>query len=176
MKHYLTLAAVCMLLASPAFAADESYSAETKIEKSDSGDFKRTDTEKSTDAAGTETKNTAEEKVDVGSDGKTKTSVKTESSTDPEGMGNKATVKTEETSKADGKGNGESKTVVESKDANATDKNEVTKEVKKDSEGHTKVKVKHKKIHDPKGLGNKTTETTTETSVDGKPVETQVSH
>jgi hypothetical protein len=162
----LTLTAVGLILASPAFASgDVSSSSTMSMEKSADGDMTKKSTETSVDAAGTKETTKSEVKVDADKNGDVTTETKTETKTDPKGLGNE--VKAEETKKEEVKANGDYKgeATSESKDnAGATDKETVKAEVKTDKDGLKTKKVKHKKVHDPKGLGNKTTETTTDTT------------
>lgn len=99
-----SLAALSMAFGSSAFAADESYDAETKIKKDADGGYERTVTEESKDAAGTLRKKEITTEVDVDSDGDKETTVKSKAIEDPKGLMNKTTVETESTTSVeDGK-------------------------------------------------------------------------
>lgn len=108
MNKTLTLLAATVAaaaFAAPAMAEDKTtYKAETKIEKSASGDYTRTSTEERKDASG---KVSAETKVDVdvNKDGGMTKTVETKTVDDPKGLLNKQTTKTEDMVKttADGK-------------------------------------------------------------------------
>lgn len=99
-----SLAALSVAFGSSAFAADESYDAETKIEKDDNGGYERTVSEESKDAAGTLRSKEVTTEVDVDNDGDKETTVKSKAVEDPKGLMNKTTVETESTTSVeDGK-------------------------------------------------------------------------
>lgn len=93
---FTTLAALS--LAAPAFAADETYKSETKVERNNDGSGKANVTVEKSDAAGSKTYN-RETSVDMDDDGDAEKTVETKSTTDPKGLFNKDTVKTKDTVK-----------------------------------------------------------------------------
>lgn len=92
-----SFAALAMALSGTAFAADESYDAETTIKKDDNGGYERTVSEESKDASGTMRSKEVTTEVDVDSDGDKETTIKSKSVEDPKGLMNKTTVETERT-------------------------------------------------------------------------------
>jgi hypothetical protein len=95
-KLSISLTALMIGFAAPTMAADkETYKAEAKIEKDAKGNYEKKVTEKSTNAAGTDVKNTATTEVDVNRDGSKETVVKTKSVNDPKGLMNSTSVETE---------------------------------------------------------------------------------
>lgn len=114
MKNILTtvLATTAMAVAAPAFAADQTYKAETKIERNDDGSYKKDVSAERKDATG---KVAAEVKteLDVDADGNSTKKVSTKDVRDPKGLLNKETVKTQQTTKViDGKVSVESEKTV----------------------------------------------------------------
>ncbi len=145
--------------------ADTSVNSETKIEQDADGDYSKTTSSESTDANDTAHTSESKEKVDVDANGDTTTERKTETTTDPKGLDNKIT--TEDSEKTTEKANGEmdSKVVSDrSENGGSHDRTETKKTVSKDSKGHRHIKVASTKTHDPKGLMNKVTEKTTDTT------------
>lgn len=145
--------------------ADTSVNSETKIKQDADGDYTRTTSTESVDAAGTAETTEIKEKVDVDANGDTSTERTTETTVDPKGLNNKVT--TEETVKTSAKASGEmdSKVVSDRNErGGAHDRTETKKSVRNDSKGHRHIKVTSKKTHDPKGLMNKVTEKLTEST------------
>src|ERR1700729_2499978 len=104
-KSILLLTAAVAAFAAPAFAADTaSTTSDTKVESDANGNYQKTSTSESTDAAGTTTEDSTKVKVKHNSDGSYKKSVVNESSNDPKGLFNKTTAKstTTEEKNADG--------------------------------------------------------------------------
>ena len=92
------LASTALLAGHAALAADESYKAETTVDKNDDGSFKRETQVKSSDNTGsTGTDVTVKHKVD--SNGNTTTDSTVEKTRDPKGLFNKQTDKVERTTK-----------------------------------------------------------------------------
>lgn len=90
----LLLISASMAMSAPAFAADESYEATTKIKKDSDGNYSQKDSVSKTDAAGTTTNFDKKASVDVDSNGDVEKSTTTKKSVDPKGLFNKKTVKT----------------------------------------------------------------------------------
>jgi len=104
-KSILFMTAIAMVaLAAPVFAATESATSQTKVERDSNGNYDRKTTTENTDAAGTTTENSTEVKVKQDSNGNYKKTVESDSSTDPKGLWNKTTAKstTTEERNADG--------------------------------------------------------------------------
>jgi hypothetical protein len=97
----ITIATATMIASSSAMAAEQTYDAKVKIEKDEKGNYEKTVSEVSKDAAGTKVTNEQETNVDVYSDGDKSTVVKTKSVKDPKGLFNKSTVETKDEIKLD---------------------------------------------------------------------------
>ncbi len=91
---------------------------------------------------------------------------------------NKSTAETSETTTAKANGNLDSQTVSKSENGNGTaDETVHKKTVRVDSKGHRKTKIVHRKIHKPGvGLMNKTTQETTDTSEQKDNGQTETTH
>lgn len=106
-KLTLMTAALGFVLATPALAADEKVTSESKtkttMSRDDDGDMERksTTTTKNTNAAGTTTKTSTKVEVEADADGDSESKVTRESSTDPKGLLNKSTAKETETTKTE---------------------------------------------------------------------------
>ena len=174
----LPFAALCLLSAAPVHAADTgSFSSQTQTKGDAAGNLDSKTTEKATDEAGTTQASTSKKNVDVDANGDTEVSKSSETTTDPVGLGNKSSVKTSEDTTVKSNGNSDSKATSDSVSASGTADDAVSqKTVKVDANGHKTVKVVHKKSHDPKGLMNKTTETTTDTSEQKANGQTETTH
>jgi hypothetical protein len=145
--------------------ADTSVNSETKIKQDADGDYTKTTSTESIDAAGTAETTEIKEKVDVDANGDTTTERRTETTVDPKGLNNKVT--TEDKVETSEKANGEMDSkVVSDRDENGGthDRTETKKSVRNDSKGHRHIKVASKKTHDPKGMMNKVTEKLTEST------------
>jgi|GEM_PF-1696500 len=171
MKKLYLMTALALVMAAPAFAADETYKSETTMERDENGNYVSETKEKLKNADGSTEKAVVKEDVDVKADGTVKVETKSTEITDPKGLMNKQKVKNEKTSVSDGEGNFEEKVVKETKDADGTDKKlKSSTNIEKDEDGLEKSEVKSKKVTDPKGLFNKKTEktkVTTEEKADG---------
>ncbi len=174
----LPFAALCLLSATAAHAADTgSFTSNTQIKGDTAGNYQSKTTEDATDTSGTSQSSVTKEKVAVNGSGDTDVSTSTKTVTDPAGLGNKSTAETSEDTKTKADGSSDSKAVTESSTAGgSTDKAVDQKTVKVDSKGHKKVKVTHKKSHDPKGLMNKTTSETTDTTTQKDNGQTETTH
>jgi len=175
----LPLAALCLLAATPAGAVtgDGTFSSKIEVKTDASGDYDSKTSTESTDTAGTTTTSSSKEKIDVDANGNT-TAEKTDKTTvDPKGLGNKSSAETTESSKAKANGELDAKSVSDAIDTNGTeDKAETRKTVSLDLKGHKKTKLVHRKIHDPKGLMNKTVSETTDTTVEKDNGQTETTH
>jgi hypothetical protein len=160
----LPLAALCLLAATPAGAADTSYSSETKVTGDSAGNYDSKTKTESTDTTGTTKTQVSKENVDVEADGDTEVTKTDKTMIDPQGLGNKSAVESKVTTKAKVDGDLDSKSVTKSSTANATDEAVMEKKVRVDSKGNRMSKITHRKSHDPKGLMNKTTTETTDVS------------
>jgi hypothetical protein len=174
----LPVAALCLLSAAPAHAADNgSFSSRTQTSGDAAGNLDSKTTEKATDEAGTTQTSTSKEDVDVGANGDTEVNKSAKTTTDPAGLGNESSAKTSEDISVKANGNSDSKTTADSVSANGTEDQSVAKKtVRVDSKGRRKVKAVHKKSHDPRGLMNKTTTKTTDTSVQKDNGQTETTH
>lgn len=158
-------ATTALTLAAQAYAADESASTTTSVEHKKDGGYETTVKSKETTEAGTSITSKTKDDVDMDSNGKASRTIKSSSTVDPEGLGNKKThtgkLKYEE------KDNGGSSKTVTSKDTDAAGTNTYTKEKKDvdvDANGNVTTTVTKDQVTDPKGMMNKT-ETTSKTKM-----------
>jgi hypothetical protein len=191
MNHILLVTTAMIALGSPAFAADkETYESSTKIEKEKNGNFSEKSKTSKTLMDGTF--NSFEKNVDikVDSKGNIDKTITTEQVVDAKGMGNKHITKTKDTeTRKDGKtsftheasvdgkkvtsdsnfekdanGNYERKDTITRTDAAGTTRSTEKEEtLKMGANGTMEKTTTVESSTDPKGLGNKTTETVTDT-------------
>jgi hypothetical protein len=184
-----------------AFAADkETYESNTQIEKDRKGNFSEKSKTSKTDLNGTFSSFEKEIRIEK-NDGVTDKTTTTESTVDPNGLGNKRVIKTKDTEKnkngeissthdasVDGKsvesdssfkkdanGNYERKDSIVRTDAAGTTRSSETKtDVRIDAGGNVNKVTTTEESVDPKGWGNKTDKKTTDTektTMDGSVVE-----
>lgn len=96
----LLLATTALAIGAPAIAADQTYKAETKIERDDDGDFKREISAERKTESGRVASEVATE-VDIDEEGDGTRTVTTKDVNDPKGLLNKDTVKTKQTTKVE---------------------------------------------------------------------------
>jgi hypothetical protein len=95
-KLSLLAAAAGIAFAGPALAEDKTtYTSETKVEKSASGDYEKKTKVERKDPSGMESLET-KTNIDVDADGDVEKTVETKQVNDPKGLMNKQTVKTED--------------------------------------------------------------------------------
>jgi len=99
MQSLFLAAAAVFALNTGAFAADETYQSNTKIEKDASGNYTEKNVTTRTDAAGTTRTYEKEADVRVNANGDTDKSTTTQEVTDPKGLLNKQTIRTSTTEK-----------------------------------------------------------------------------
>ncbi len=92
----LPFAALCLLSAAPAHAADGTFSSKTTASGDSAGNPDTKTTEKSTDDAGTTATSTSKEKDSVSANGDVSISKSSETTNDPKGLGNKSSTDTTE--------------------------------------------------------------------------------
>ena len=175
-KLTLTVAAFCLLGALPAAAADQSYHTSTDVTAKDNGDYTAKTKEKGTDAAGTDTNSMKKESVSTGLGGGVTSETSSTDVSDPKGLGNKSKTTSEEkvVDKKDGDATGTKTT--ETKAPGATDKTTTKASISTDHKGLKTKKVTKKAVHDPKGLMNKETTTSTDTATQKADGTTEVEH
>ncbi len=174
MKRMLAVlaATTAMSLVSPAFAADESAQAKTKVDYKKNGGYESTRTTEQKSADGTARTSEANVDVDVDSSGKVDRTVKTESATDPKGLMNKRKDENKTTFEQKERGGYKQITTSKHTDANGTDVTlTTTTDVDVDKDGNVTATAKSEKATDPKGLLNKSTSTSKTKSVNGRVVE-----
>jgi|GEM_PF-3261569 len=153
-----------LLISLPAFAEDRDVQQESSVKRNADGTVAESSHYSGTDSAGVAHTSETEHSTSKTWLGKDKTTTKTESVSDPKGLGNKTWKKNETTVVADKKGNVEKEVSKQSIDAAGTARR-ITEEadIDVDSDGRSKTIISREVVTDPKGLGNQTVAKTEET-------------
>src|SRR4051812_30731144 len=101
MKSILLASTAVVALSAAAFAADETYQSNTRIEKDANGNYNEKNTVTKTEADGTTNSSAKNVSIKEDSEGNTDKTSTTERVTDPKGLGNKHVVTTRDTEKND---------------------------------------------------------------------------